>query len=473
MERRHHKALSLVAFVSGSILLHMVSRRAGVNPGDTRIESPKPTEPRNMNGSHPSAENAVHQEFLYDLLEALDRRRSAVDSRCTVVFTVSGVTLGLFMTQLKSGEILYHQNEPWRVAFSAAILFFLLLASIYGLSLIAPIARPRKMRRAQRGEPSLSWFYRIAEADESNYLDLVLKQTPETILKETANQVFKISCLLRIRYERLDRTCRLLYAALSFLAVYVLLTLLHGALPMKFQFLGTGSAINTDSLGSSALVNDSILIDAPGGIAQQLFRIDYDLGTLTAIFITHAHGDHIFGLPFLLMEYMLIPRESDLNVYGPVELEGKINQLTRIAFPEAEPERLLGPSRVRYHVTGDGFTVKIGDISISAHRVPHGPVETYGFRLETRSGSRLFYAPDAEFSPTIQTHVETSQVAVLDATAPDVIVPGHMSLLQLRDLAREHTEVKIFATHRGRYDTNAIELPANLAIAQVGDVISI
>ncbi len=63
------------------------------------------------------------------------------------------------------------------------------------------------------------------------------------------------------------------------------------------------------------------MIDCGEGAQMQLRRMHFRLGRLNHVFISHLHGDHVFGLFGLLSSLGLTGREQDLHLYGPPELE--------------------------------------------------------------------------------------------------------------------------------------------------------
>lgn len=90
---------------------------------------------------------------------------------------------------------------------------------------------------------------------------------------------------------------------------------------MKIFLLGTGGAIPTlrRSLPAVALQRegDIFLFDCGEGTQVQIVRADLSPGRLHAIFLTHLHGDHVTGLPGLLMTIMHQGREKPLLIFGP------------------------------------------------------------------------------------------------------------------------------------------------------------
>ncbi|XP_036383857.1 zinc phosphodiesterase ELAC protein 1 [Megalops cyprinoides] len=96
---------------------------------------------------------------------------------------------------------------------------------------------------------------------------------------------------------------------------------------MDLTFLGTGSAYPSPHRGASALVlrteGECWLFDCGEGTQTQLMKSHLKAGRITKVFISHLHGDHLFGLPGLLCTVALncspSPAQTPVcvDIYGP------------------------------------------------------------------------------------------------------------------------------------------------------------
>ncbi len=95
--------------------------------------------------------------------------------------------------------------------------------------------------------------------------------------------------------------------------------------PFKVHILGCGSALPTMRHLPSAQVVEVrgklFMLDCGEGTQIQLRRTNLRFTKISAVFITHLHGDHCFGLLGLLSTFGLLGRTARLAVYAPREME--------------------------------------------------------------------------------------------------------------------------------------------------------
>ncbi|MCK4920611.1 MAG: ribonuclease Z [Bacteroidales bacterium] len=152
----------------------------------------------------------------------------------------------------------------------------------------------------------------------------------------------------------------------------------------RLTILGSSSALPTAKRYPTAhLLNANerfFLIDCGEGTQMQLRKYKFNFSKINHIFISHLHGDHIFGLPGLLSTMHLLGRKNDLHIYGPAALE-EILKLNR------GEEDYLNYFKVIFHRTGhkrknliySGKNINVWSIPLK-HRV-----ETTGFLFEEKS----------------------------------------------------------------------------------------
>src|SRR3990172_10388524 len=104
--------------------------------------------------------------------------------------------------------------------------------------------------------------------------------------------------------------------------------------PLDLLFLGSGNAFAPGRYWSSFLLNGRYLFDASPVVLPHLKRCKVQLEEIEAVFISHFHADHFFGLPFLLLEYAeMTPRASDLAIIGPPGIQERLRVVTEAGFP--------------------------------------------------------------------------------------------------------------------------------------------
>ena len=104
--------------------------------------------------------------------------------------------------------------------------------------------------------------------------------------------------------------------------------------PFKIHILGCGSALPTLQHYSSSQVVElrgkQFMIDCGEGTQMQLRRSRIRFTKLSAVFISHLHGDHCFGLIWMISTFGLLGRTAKLDVYAPVALEAMLNEQMRL-----------------------------------------------------------------------------------------------------------------------------------------------
>ena len=141
---------------------------------------------------------------------------------------------------------------------------------------------------------------------------------------------------------------------------------------LNATFLGTSAAIPTTARNPSSVFvrreGDALLFDAGEGTQRQMMR--YGTGfDVSDVFVTHVHGDHVFGLPGLVQSWDFNDRDDPLTIHVPRGTRSEVEQLV-------------------FAVGGDtGFPVHISEMSAGETVLDRPGYEVRAFQTEHRTAS--------------------------------------------------------------------------------------
>ncbi len=266
---------------------------------------------------------------------------------------------------------------------------------------------------------------------------------------------------------------------------------------MKVIILGTSSGTPTRDRNVSSLaifINGRwLLFDCGEGTQYRLLRAPVKLGQLDAIFLTHLHGDHIFGLPGLLATLSMQHRDQELSIYGPRGIKDFIISSLKFSFTrlsyeikitEVEPGiiRQMDGYKVSclpldhqvldfgYAVTEDDPPGKFDLAKAQALGIPPGPM--YG-KLQSgedvvladgqvvtsnqvlgppRKGRKVVYCTDTRPCENSVTLAQEANLLIHEATyaedlASEARPRGHSTACQAATIAQKARVKQLLITH--------------------------
>lgn len=228
---------------------------------------------------------------------------------------------------------------------------------------------------------------------------------------------------------------------------------------VELTFLGAGNAFAAEGrYWSSFLANGRYLFDAPPTLLPHLKRLGTPPTDIEVIFLSHFHGDHFMGLPFLFLEYVyLTERRDDLFIVGPPGVEQKIEEFARLCYPEVTRE---AGYRRRYIEAQPGSDQHVNEIGFRAFPMNHvrGSLECFGYRVPV-GDKTVAYTGDTMFCDEIFQLADGADVLVLDCTYSEGEGPEHVGLDDLRVIRkRVAAETTIILTHlNGQPDITGLE----------------
>ena len=203
---------------------------------------------------------------------------------------------------------------------------------------------------------------------------------------------------------------------------------------MQLRFVGCG-----DALGSGGRFNTcfhvtgthvNFLIDCGASSLPALQRLGIVRDDIDLILITHFHGDHFAGLPFLLLDAQFNRRARPLVIAGPQGIETKLASLMEALFEHSSKTKqrfdlsvvALEPEQSRI----------FGEIKVTPYPVVHG--ESGGpflaYRIEAE-GRIITYSADTEWTDMLIPAARGADLFIAEAYYYDKIVKNHLSLKTL------------------------------------------
>ena len=219
---------------------------------------------------------------------------------------------------------------------------------------------------------------------------------------------------------------------------------------MQLQFVGCG-----DAFGSGGRLNTcfhvtgervNFLIDCGASSLPALKRIGIARDAIDLILITHFHGDHFAGLPFLLLDAQFTRRTRPLVIAGPEGIETRLTQVMEALFEHSSNTK----QRFDLSVVAlrPGETLAFGAVNVTPFPVVHGlsggPFLAYRVEAE---GRVIAYSADTEWTETLIPAARDADLFIAEAYYFDKVVKNHLSLKTLEPHLAEIKPKRLILTH--------------------------
>jgi ribonuclease BN (tRNA processing enzyme) len=244
---------------------------------------------------------------------------------------------------------------------------------------------------------------------------------------------------------------------------------------MKVHVLGCGDAFGSGGRNQSGYLIEAsdrlFLLDCGPTTLLAMKRAGIDPARLDAVFLSHLHGDHYAGMPFLFIEYLYHrARAKPLAIAGPAGTEAKIRRLFQLMYGSGSGDKDLPPTR--FEVLHPDEPAFIEGVTVFPFRVPHQTEEiSLGLRLAYEGKQILFSGDSAWFDGLIEQARDTD-LFLCECSFYDRGAGNHISFLTLRaNLTRLECK-RLVLVHMGE-EMLARGPAAGLTLAEDGMVIEL
>ena len=201
-------------------------------------------------------------------------------------------------------------------------------------------------------------------------------------------------------------------------------------MPVRVRFLGCGDAFGSGGRLHTCFhlsgAGQEVLIDCGATSLQALKLQGLDPGAVAAVALSHLHGDHFGGVPWMILNGRFAHRSGPLAVSGPVGTEARVRSLFDALYPGA-PETEL-PFELTFHEYQQGRPTTLPGAVVTPLEVIHqSGAPSYGLRV--RYGDRVIsYSGDTEWTDALIELAAGADLFICECNFYDRQVPGHLDL---------------------------------------------
>lgn len=210
---------------------------------------------------------------------------------------------------------------------------------------------------------------------------------------------------------------------------------------MRVVFLGVGEACDEKLPNTSMFLQatgenggqKSILLDCGPTVTPVYFELTSDPDTLDAVWISHFHGDHFFGMPTLLLRFWEMKRQKALTIIGQTGIKQLIQTTMDLAYP-GFTKKLTYPLMFE-EVEPDRGAVRLLEMTWRVAQNGHGQRD---LAVRIDAGERaLFYSGDGAPTPETLQLARNCDLIVHEAFDMENNTPGHGTIQKCIEFARE------------------------------------
>lgn len=222
---------------------------------------------------------------------------------------------------------------------------------------------------------------------------------------------------------------------------------------LQVNFLGSGDAFCASGRHQASYLLQSgpstLLLDCGATVLASLKRGSFPVGSIDAVLVSHLHGDHFAGIPFLLLEYTYSePRARPLLIVGPPDTAGRVHELYRALYRDVASDPL--PFPVEFLELRDGCAARAGEAEVFPFEVPH---LKNGISLGCRirlGGRSVVYTGDTGWTEDLLRHSEDSDLLISECSFFETRVPFHLDYPRLHENRHRFNTRRMVLSHLGR-----------------------
>ena len=188
-----------------------------------------------------------------------------------------------------------------------------------------------------------------------------------------------------------------------------------------------------------------VLVDCGATSLVALKRCRLDPGQIEAVFVSHLHGDHFGGLPFLILDGQFSRRTAPLTVVGPPGTRSRLDTAMECMFPGSAAVQRRFP--VRVVELEPGSAASAAGVQATAWEAAHpSGAPALALRL-VMNGKIVAYTGDTAWTDALTEVAAGADLLIAEAYYRNKAVPYHLRLADIENHRAELASRRIVLTH--------------------------
>ena len=234
---------------------------------------------------------------------------------------------------------------------------------------------------------------------------------------------------------------------------------------MKVVFLGNGEAFDERYPNHSHLVFSEktvLMLDCGDSAVRQLWKYTKDYSLIDALYITHRHSDHLFGVPALLGRMLEEGRKKELTIICSEQIKADIERLTEHAYFGINSYGF----KIDFIIARDKESISFNKLKLTFAKTGH---TAYNLAIRIDNGKNIVcYSGDGPFDQDTEKIYKDADILMHECYMFDQRLPGHVAAVDVFEMAKRQNVKCLALAHFKRAFNDETRKKVEEAIPSTG-----
>lgn len=234
---------------------------------------------------------------------------------------------------------------------------------------------------------------------------------------------------------------------------------------MKIIFLGNGEAFDERYPNHSHLIfgeKSVMMLDCGDSAVRELWKYTKDHSLIDALYITHRHSDHLFGVPALLGRMLEEGRKKELVIICSELIKTDIERLTEHAYFGINSYGF----EIKFLIAVDGGEIMFNELRLTFAKTLH-TAYNLAIRIESEKDV-VCYSGDGPFDENTEKLYRNADLLMHECYMYDQRITGHVAAIDVFEMARRQNVKCLALSHFKRAFNNETREKVKNAIPATG-----